>query len=221
MRRNFLIGIIRVITLSSEQCNCHGRLLESMFPMFSTISRCIPDQPEGVHDEETETIAIPKIRILAKEFECLGVDGIVISCCGDPGIQELRKELDIPVVGAGESTALLSRRYGEKIFSLGITENVPENYKKILGEKFIDNSVPEGIKSTLDLQSDQGWKAICREAEKFRIKGADAIALACTGMSTIGIAPKLEKITGIPVLDPVMCEGIIMYMELLRRGKKE
>ena len=51
-------------------------------------SRCIPDQPEGVHDETSETVAIPKIRKLAKEFEKQGVDGVIISCCGDPGLCE-------------------------------------------------------------------------------------------------------------------------------------
>lgn len=49
-------------------------------------------------------------------------------------------------------------------------------------------------------------------------RGADVIALACTGMATMGIATKLEAITEIPVLDPVMCEGLVMYMELLRRN---
>ena len=33
------------------------------------------------------------------------------------------------------------------------------------------------------------------------------IALACTGFSTIGLAPQLERAVGIPVLDPVTCEA--------------
>ena len=69
-----------------EACECHGRLLESWFPQFSVISRCIPDQPEGVHDETSEAAAIPKIRKLAKEFEKQGVDGVIISCCGGSGV---------------------------------------------------------------------------------------------------------------------------------------
>lgn len=36
-------------------------------------------------------------------------------------------------------------------------------------------------------------------------------------MATIGIAPTLEKALGIPVLDPVLCEGLMTYFELLRR----
>lgn len=88
MDKKYLIGVIRVITQEKEACECHGRLLESWFPQFSVISRCIPDQPEGVHDETSEAAAIPKIRKLAKEFEKQGVEGVIISCCGDPGLCE-------------------------------------------------------------------------------------------------------------------------------------
>ena len=45
------------------------------------------------------------------------------------------------------------------------------------------------------------------------------IALSCTGMSTIQIAPSLEKDLGIPVLDPVMCEGLMTLFQLLRGQK--
>ena len=38
-------------------------------------------------------------------------------------------------------------------------------------------------------------------------EGAAVIALACTGFSTIGLAPQLERAAGIPVLDPVTCEA--------------
>ena len=36
-------------------------------------------------------------------------------------------------------------------------------------------------------------------------------------MSTIEIAPQLEKDLGIPVIDPVMCEGLITLFTLLRK----
>ena len=218
MDKKYLIGVIRVITQEKEACECHGRLLESWFPQFSVISRCIPDQPEGVHDETSEAAAIPKIRKLAKEFEKQGVDGVIISCCGDPGLELVREDLSIPVVGAGESTALMSLRYGDKIFSLGITETAPKNYKKVLKERLIDNAIPEGVYSTLDLQDVQGWNSVCEKAKQLKENGAEVIALACTGMATMGIAPKLEEVIGISVLDPVMCEGLVMYMELLRKN---
>lgn len=218
MDKKYVIGVIRVVTQEKSECECHGRLLESWFPEFVVISRCIPDQPEGVHDEASEAMALPKIRQLAKKFEELGVDGIILSCCGDPGLNRIRKELTIPIVGAGESTALMALRYGNKVCPLGITKEAPENYKKVLKECLIENAIPDGVHSTVDLQGEKGWNSVCEKAMYLKNRGADVIALACTGMATMGIATKLEAITEIPVLDPVMCEGLVMYMELLRRN---
>lgn len=218
MDRKYLIGVIRVVTQEKAKCECHGHLLESWFPEFTVISKCIPDQPEGVYDAASEAAAIPKIQQLAREFEKQGADGVIISCCGDPGLEVVRRELSIPLVGAGESTALIALRYGEKVYSLGITEEAPENYKKILRERLVENAIPDGVHCTLDLQGEKGWNAVCEKAKSLRNAGADVIALACTGMATLGIAPELEAVTGIPVLDPVMCEGLIMYMELLRKN---
>jgi allantoin racemase len=42
-------------------------------------------------------------------------------------------------------------------------------------------------------------------------KGADVIALSCTGYSTIGIAPELERRTGILVIDPIIASGLFAW----------
>ena len=47
--------------------------------------------------------------------------------------------------------------------------------------------------------------------------GAEVIALGCTGLATIGIARDLEKDLGIPVIDPVLAEGLFAYFEAVRR----
>ena len=40
-------------TEDQELLALHGRLLEQYFPMLEVESRCIPDQPEGIHDDAT------------------------------------------------------------------------------------------------------------------------------------------------------------------------
>ena len=52
---------------------------------------------------------------------------------------------------------------------------------------------------------------------KLKEQGAEVIALACTGLATIGIAKDLENETGLPVIDPVMAEGLFAYFEYLRK----
>lgn len=61
------------------------------------------------------------------------------------------------------------------------------------------------------------YSATVKQAQRQKKIGADVIALSCTGMSSIQIAPALERETGLPVLDPVMCEGLMTLFELIRK----
>lgn len=64
------IGLIRVLTtLKEELLNLHGDLVMKYYPGFQVVSRCIPDQPEGIHDYETERTAVPKVLALARRWK--------------------------------------------------------------------------------------------------------------------------------------------------------
>ena len=57
----------------------------------------------------------------------------------------------------------------------------------------------------------------CMEAGlKLKEMGAGVIALGCTGLATIGIARELEETCGIPVIDPVLAEGLFAYFASIR-----
>ncbi|MDA8228588.1 MAG: aspartate/glutamate racemase family protein [Desulfitobacterium hafniense] len=220
MEKKFKLGLIRVVTITDEHLlNQHGRLLEQYYPQFSVESRCIEDQPTGIHDDETEALAVPKIIKLVKEWQ--DVDAVVISCAGDPAVQELRAELTIPVIGAGEATALLAQNYGKKFGVLGITEDVPRAYSRAFGANIVGTCRTEGVYSTLDLMTEKGRTSVVQKALELKELGAEVIALACTGMSTIEIAKELEDVCQIPVIDPVMAEGLVAYFECLRTVRSE
>ncbi|MFQ9180091.1 MAG: aspartate/glutamate racemase family protein [Eggerthella lenta] len=99
------VGVIRVITQDQEQADAHGLLIERAFPQVRVVSRCIPDQPEGVHDAATKRTAEPKVIALACQLVEQDADGIIVSCADDPGVAEARAIVGVPVVGAGESMA--------------------------------------------------------------------------------------------------------------------
>jgi allantoin racemase len=55
------LGIIRVLTTTDDSVlGEHSRLLERDYGIRS-LSRCIPDQPRGIHDVQTELLAIQKV----------------------------------------------------------------------------------------------------------------------------------------------------------------
>jgi len=214
----FTVGLIRVITLKDDELlNLHGRIIESAFPELKVVSRCIEDQPKGVYDRETEEIAKPKVVRLAKEFEREGVEAVIVSCAADPGVREARRELRIPVVGAGSALASLSLAYGEKVGVLNLTEDTPDVVKRILGPHLVAEEKPEGVRNTLDLMSDWGREAARKALEKLLRRGVDVVALACTGYSTIGFARVAREMAGIPVVDPVIAAGAVT-LGILKQG---
>jgi Asp/Glu/hydantoin racemase len=212
------IGLIRVLTTEDENLlNAHGRLLEGHFPELQVESRCIDDQPKGIYDEESSALALPKIVELGKEMEREGVKAIIVSCADDPGVEELRKIVTIPVVGAGSSCASVALSCGGKIGTLGIRERAPGIMRDILGDHLVVETRPEGVKITLDLLTAEGSKNAVSAAEHLRKNGAEVIALACTGYTTIGIARDLEGTVGIHVIDPVEATGLFAWHLTRRR----
>jgi allantoin racemase len=206
------LGIIRVLTTRDEGLlNAHGRLIENHFPQFETLSRCIPDQPEGIHDDRTKEIAVPKVVKLGREMEKEDLKALVISCADDPGLDELREIVRIPVIGAGSAAASLAISLGDKIGVLTLTEGTPEAVRKILGRSLLAEAKPDGVTTTLDLLREERRAQLISTAKELKRKGADVILLSCTGYATIGIAQELKKTLGIPVVDPVLASGMTAW----------
>ena len=216
MNKKFKVGLIRVLTTEDEEVlQSHGKQIMEYFPELEVATKCIPDQYEGIHSPELGEIAIPKIVETARSFT--DVDMIIVSCADDPGVAEIRKVLpDIPVTGGGETTVALALKYGSRIGVLGITDYAPQAYMRMIPEQMILGR-PEGVHSTLDLMTPEGKASALKLGMKLEEQGAEVIALACTGLATIGIAKDLEKETGLPVIDPVMAEGMFAYFEYLRK----
>ena len=213
--RKFKVGLTRVLTSEDpDVLYAHQRQIMEKFPTLAVETKCIPDQPEGIHSPELCRIAVPKIVETAKSFR--NADMILISCADDPGVEEVRKALPgMPVTGGGETTVALALRYGTKVGVLGITDYAPSAYARLLEGKMILEK-PDGVNSTLDLMTEEGRKQVIISALRLKEKGAQVIALACTGLATIGIAGELEKAAGIPVIDPVIAEGLFAYYESIR-----
>lgn len=218
--KRFRVGLIRVLTSDDQNfVDTHGRLLEERFPNLEVISRCIPDQWEGIHSHELEQIAIPKIVETARTFE--DVDMILVSCADDPGVVEVREALPgMPVTGGGETAAALASRYPGKVGVLGIVDYAPKAYVRMLKDRIILGR-PEGVESTLDLMTPKGRESCFRCGEELKQAGAGVIALGCTGLATIGIAAELEAHLGIPVIDPVLAQGVFACFEAARKGNRE
>lgn len=209
------IGLIRVLSTSDQDLlESHGRIISSLFPEWNVLSLCIPDQPEGIHDEKTKIEALPKIIELAFAMAKNDIEGLIISCADDPAVDVLREKLSIPVIGAGRSTALLAMGLGKRVGVLGITDETPKGMKGVLKDSLIKEIRPYGVNSTLDLMSTDGRTSVLKEAFALKKEGVDVIALACTGMSSVYLAPEIKSKVGVSVIDPVSAEAFFMWAAL-------
>lgn len=205
------VGLIRVLTTDNKDILLsHERIIRNKFNL-DIETKCIKDQFDGINSKKLFDEAVIKIIELAEEFK--DKDIITISCADDPALEEL-KELypNKTIIGAGKSTLSLALNYSNKIGVLGITDYLPRAYIP-----YKDNIVlarPKGVRSTLDLINNK--ESAIEEAIKLREKGVGVIALACTGFSTIGLVKTLEANAKIPVIDPVIAQGIFAYFETIR-----
>jgi len=172
------IGLIRVLTLTDQrEIDRHGSIIESAFPGLKVTSSCIENQPKGLYDKASEEEAKPKIIGLAKELE-KGVEAIIVSCAADPAVVELKEVLNIPVVGAGESLAAVSRTLGDGVGVVTITNEVPGAVARGLQNHCLAWSKVEGVETTLDLEEEDIVARAASAANGLKIQGCDVIALA-------------------------------------------
>lgn len=204
-----MLGIIRVLTTEDESIlQEHSRIMKQDFNI-DTISRCIPDQWNGIYSDETERMAVPKIEALVKSIvENDGVTAITISCAADPAVDSSRKLVDVPVYGAGEVGAHAALMVSRKVGVLGITPNVPYNIASILGEHLLAYTWPEGVKTTVDLLEESAKKHAIEACQNLVKQGATSILFACTGFSTMGLKSELVKHINVPVIDLVQAQAI-------------
>ena len=210
------LGIIKVLTrLDPEWLNNHGRIIETLFPDIQTVTRCIEDQPQGIFDDVTLERGKPKVLRLAREMEREGLDGLFVSCAEDPAVEAIQAEAKISVLGAGTASALMALSYRKPVGVLGLDAKAPTPMQGLLEGRMIGASRPKGVINALDLYKPGGEDAFIAAARDLFDRGARVIALACTGFSTLGIAPLLSQRVGIPVVDPVVAGGyFIRYMML-------
>jgi allantoin racemase len=212
-----MIGLIRVLTTeNSDVLEQHGRMITNRYGVPVT-NACIPDQPLGIYDDETEEKANPKIVQLGISMAKDGCKVLVVSCAADPAVDQLRSQVSIPVIGAGSAASYMARAIGKPVGVMGISDTVPAVMAHILGDLLLRYARPEGVTNTTDLMTPAGQQTAIAAARSLMEQGTEVIVFACTGFSTIGLADVLRKELHIPVIDAVEAEGLFasnLYKQL-------
>lgn len=165
--------------------------------------------PPGIEtDDQVQAVVAPLRDLMQSHLP--RAHAFVIACFSDPGVAQLREEIDAPVYGIGESAYRSAAADGQRFGVISIVdESVPRHRQHIerlglAGQLAGDRPLQLSV---LELADAARTRARLREvATTLReVDGAQSLILGCAGMAVYRDA--LQNEMGCPVIDP--CQAAI------------
>jgi allantoin racemase len=162
-------------------------VVEAVSPVFG---------PESIESHVDEALAVPGVLARVAEGEEAGVDGYVVACFGDPGVQAARELARGPVVGIAEA--------GMRVVTT-LQRTVPgiEALTRSYGLANHCGGVHATEIGVVDLERDPHARERTLELARVALTadGSDVLVLGCAGMTDF--AAWLGDELGVPVVDGV------------------
>ncbi|CAN7615182.1 aspartate/glutamate racemase family protein [Mycolicibacterium frederiksbergense] len=182
--------------------------------------------PPSIESHYDEAMSVPGLLAAIQRGEAEGVDGYVIACFGDPGLDAARELATGPVIGIAEAAMQTASHLGRG-FSIVTTLGRTIGRAEELAERYGMSRFCRGFHAceipVLDLETDpMATKLVtdaCREAvERDR---SDAVVLGCAGMAEM--CRHISEEIGVPVVDGVTAATLTVQSLVtmgLRTGKR-
>jgi Asp/Glu/hydantoin racemase len=147
------------------------------------------------------------------DLEREGVDAVFVACSGDPGVQEARSLLHIPVVGPMEAAMSLACSYGWRFGIVTVEDPSWASYMDQLVHTYGFSSRYSGLRrleTPTAVVFTEGFtnpelvrKDIEARAREVVAEGADAILLGSAGLSTFATSFGLSRLDEpeVPIFD--------------------
>lgn len=174
---------------------------------------CLDKGPASIESAYEEALAVPDTVAKIVEAEKDGVDAVISDCMGDPGVEEGREMVSIPVIGPAETSLHIAAMLGHRFSVVTVLDRlIPffDHHASKTGLTEHMASVRSVNIPVLELD-DQArlLKALIDESVKaVREDGAHVIIFGCTGLA--GLAKGVEEglreqgISDVPVIDPAI-----------------
>lgn len=163
--------------------------------------------PPSIESHYDEAMSVPGLLRAIERGERERIDGYVVACFGDPGLDAAREVARGPVIGIAEAAMHTASHLGRGFSvvttlarTMGRAADLAEHYgmqRFCLGIHACDIPV-------LDLDTDPDARKIVTEACRDAVEadGSDVVVLGCAGMADM-CAPISAEL-GVPVVDGVM-----------------
>ncbi|QEN16336.1 aspartate/glutamate racemase family protein [Mycolicibacterium sp. ELW1] len=162
--------------------------------------------PESIESHYDEALSVPGVLAAIERGERHGVDGYVIACFGDPGLDAAREIATGPVIGIAEAAMQAASHLGTG-FSIVTTLSRTIGQSAHLAQRYGMQRFCRGIHAceipVLDLDTDPNARKVITEAcrEAIEADHSDAVVLGCAGMADM--CAEISAELGVPVVDGV------------------
>jgi len=178
--------------------------------------------PASIESHYDEALAVPGLLAAIAAGERDGVDGYVVACFGDPGLDAARELAAGPVVGIAEAAMHTATLVGRG-FSVVTTLDRTRGRALDLAARYAPAGACRGVYAceipVLDLESDPA--VLKRVVDLARVAlerdGSDVIVLGCAGLADLCASAEAEL--GVPVIDGVAA-ATLMVQSLLTLGAR-
>lgn len=182
--------------------------------------------PPSIESHYDEAMSVPGLLAAVGRGEAQGVDGYVIACFGDPGLDAARELATGPVIGIAEAAMHTASHLGGG-FSIVTTLGRTIGRAEELAERYGMSRFCRGYHAceipVLDLETNPMAMKLVTEAcrEAVEQDGSDAVVLGCAGMADM--CGHISAEIGVPVVDGVTAATLTVQSLVtmgLRTGKR-
>ncbi len=204
--------------MSRETMDAREEMLNAALSSDASVSvDCIKKGPDELDCNTDEAFAAAEMVKESIRAEKEGYDAIVIYCFSDVGIDAIRENVRIPVIGPGEvSLAAASMLCNRFTVLTSESINIPRTYRRLMRngiarEKMVSVralDIPIGELRSSPKVTEEYLRAVCKKAvEEDR---ADGIILGCLSMA--GYGRWIENELPVKVIDPAFIA--VAYAEM-------
>jgi allantoin racemase len=169
--------------------------------------------PASTESRYERATAVPDTVAKIVQAEKDGAEAVIPDCMGDPGLEEGRERVSIPVIGPTETSMHFAAMLGHRFSVVTVLDRLAPYFEECAtrtGQRGRLASVRSVNIPVLELGDQaRAVQALVEEAAKaVRDDGAHVIFFGCTGMT--GLAKQVEEglkkegITDVPVIDPAV-----------------
>lgn len=194
--------------MSRETMDCREAMLKAALSQEAQVSvDCIKEGPDELDCNTDEAFAAADMVRQSIRAEQEGFDAIVIYCFSDVGLDAIRENVRIPVIGPGETSLAAAYLLCNRITVLTADSvNIPRTYRRLMRNGMARDKmvsvraldIPIGEVRVHPEVTKEYLYRVCKQAVEE--DHADGIILGCLSMA--GYGEELERQLPIKVIDP-------------------